>query len=270
MARTIHEGLGSRRLSLRSIHLTVRYSVLHLPELPGADVLQLHHRLLSLHHQRLYPDHRHLPRLHAPHQLDAHLGILWRARSPRHDLLLGQLKRRHILREACVQGIRRESYLIVFYSSSSSYDPAYSDKTQDTRIHFTPAARSLFVQQQVFPTGRVEKYDRLRSLIRNDTCLLHHLLEMALENLPADRGQGSRPYDRRGSRVVLVVGRMVDARCLIVLGVPEQVVECCRLDSDVRVDLPVARTRCIHQRRTCPDYCPAEIQHKQSQGMRHH
>jgi len=224
MARTILEGLGRRRLSLHLVHRSVRSANLHLPKLPGANVSQLNYRLLGMHHQRLHPDDRHLPGLHPPHQLDAHLGILRRAGSPRHHLLLGQLQRRHLLRKVGIQRVRRESDSILLHPGSRSDDPADSDQTQDTCVDFIVAARSVFIQQQLIPQGRLEKYDRVRSLIRNHPCVLHHLLQVALERLPANRGQGHRPAHRRNHRIMLIVDRLVDAGRVVFLSVPEPLI----------------------------------------------
>lgn len=270
MARTIHEGLGSGLVSVRRVGSAADYPTVHIPQLPSADVLQLDHRVLGVHHQRLDPDHRHLAAVHAPHQLARHLGLLRRARSLGHRHLLVCLQRRHLLREARLQGLRRESHLLLLHAGHRAHDPADPDQTQDPCLDQFVAARTLLLQLEcVFGSGPQE-YDRLRRVLRHHHLVLHHLLPLAVQGVPADARPGRGRLPDRNPRLVLAVDRLAAAGRVVVLGVAEPLAVAVRPGADVHLDLPAAGHRGVDARRTRADHRAAEVQHQQPQGVRHH
>jgi hypothetical protein len=270
MARTIHEGHGGGLVGVGRVGGTADYTAVHLPLVRGADVVQLDRGVLGVHHERLDPDDRHLPAVHAPHQLARDLGLLRRARRLGHHVLLDHLQRRHLLRASGVQGLRHEPDVLLLHAGDRAHDPAHPHTAQDPRLDQLAAAGALLVQFQCVPEGSPEKHDRLGSVVPVHDNHLDHLLAVAVKRIPADAGpeRGGVPDGDVG--VVLAVGRLVAAGRVLVLGLAEPLALGVRPGADVRVDLPAARHRGLHARRTRADHRAAEVQHQQPQGVRHH
>lgn len=143
MARTIHERFECGWLNLGPVSIDVHYHDLYIAKPQCANVLQLHHRVLCLHHERLDPDHRHLPRVHALRVVVDNLDVFRPDLRRHHLILVVYVQRRHLLRTVELQGLRSRPDLLQLHPSCGTADPDDTHQTAHPSLHKSASTRSF-------------------------------------------------------------------------------------------------------------------------------
>lgn len=176
MAWTIHERSKRRLICLRIVRNIIRHMHLHLQVIHIPDVLQFPHGLLSMHHQRLHPDDRHLLTVYTTSQLASYLGILCNPSDLSSDLFMGYAQRWHILWKTEFKRIRWKSNRIHIYTSSSSTDIACLDQIENTGIYESSPACSLFRGHYFVRRSGNQEHDRVCRVFPNHYHCIKYIL----------------------------------------------------------------------------------------------